>query len=70
MTNTPFLILIKALAALSSELAGEHHALEERRCREHRVLVLIEHDVRDVVRRVEADKVEQREGAHRIAAAD
>ena len=63
-------VLIEAFSALPAQFPREHHALEERRRGEHRVLVLVEHDVRDVVRRVEADEIEQRQRPHRVAAAE
>src|SRR5579883_614463 len=45
-------IVIKSLAALASVPAGQHHPLQQRRRCESSLFELIEHDVRDVVRRV------------------
>ena len=51
-------------------MPGQHHPLEQRRRREARLAELVEHDVGDGVRGVEADEVEQRERPHRVAAAE
>jgi len=49
---------------------GHDHAFEQRRRSVARLPKLLEHDVRHEHRRVESDEVEQRERAHRIAAAE
>src|SRR5205085_2087880 len=63
-------VLIKTRAALSAESSGEDHLAQQRRRRESLLAVLIKHHVADVVSRVEADVVEQREWPHRIVAAE
>ena len=50
--------------------AGRHHPAEQRRRGEARLPVLVEHDLGDAHRRVQPDEVEQRERAHRVAAAE
>src|SRR6202035_3926855 len=64
------LVLVESAPALPAQAAGEDHLLQERRRREALLAVLLEHDVGDVVGGVQADEVEEGEGAHRVAAAE
>src|SRR5258708_18302456 len=63
-------VIVKALPRFPAMHAREDHALEQRRRRVPGLAVLLEHDLGDVVRRVEADEIEQRERTHWIAAAE
>src|SRR5258705_12922394 len=63
-------VIVKALPRFPAMHAREDHALEQRRRRVPGLAVLLEHDLGDVVRRVEANEIEQRERAHWIAAAE
>src|SRR5450755_2418217 len=63
-------IVIKAAAGLAAEIAGGNHLTQERRRGEARFLELIEQNVGDEERRIEADVVEQGEWAHRVAGAE
>src|SRR5271165_3488665 len=62
-------VVVEALPRLAAIPAGQHQALQQRRRGEAALLELVVHDVRDVVRGVEADEVEQRERPHGVAAA-
>ena len=64
------LVGVEAAARLAAEQSGGHHLLEDRRRRVQPVAALLVHRVEDLVGRVEADQVEQRERAHRVAAAE
>src|SRR2546425_6670580 len=61
-------VVVEALAALAAVQAGEDHAFEERGRRVAALAVLGEHDLGDLVGRVEPHEVEQRERAHWVAA--
>src|SRR6187397_2375991 len=61
-------VRIEPAAGFAAVIAGQHHTFQERRRRVRRLAELLEHDVRDEVGGVEADEIEQRERAHRIAA--
>src|SRR5208282_470290 len=61
-------VIVESAPRLPSVPARQYHALEQRGRRESPLLEFIEHDIRDVVRGVEADEVQQREGPHRITA--
>src|SRR5579872_451714 len=67
-SNVLVCIIVEALSALAAEAAGEHHAFEQRGRRHHRILEFVKHDLRDVIRRVEADEIEQLQRPHRVAA--
>ena len=60
---------VEAAAALAAQQARGDHLLEDRRGRVQLVARLRVHRVEDLVRGVEPDEVEQRERAHRVAAA-
>ena len=64
------LVGVEAAAGLAAEHPGGDHLLEDRRRRVQPVAALAVHRLEDLVRRVEADQVEQRERAHRVAAAE
>ena len=64
------LVAVEALAGLAAEQAGGDHLLEDRRRGVQAVAALAVHRVEDLVRRVQADQVEQRQRAHRVAAAE
>ena len=64
------LVGVEAAAGLAAEQPGGDHLLEDRGRRVQAVAALLVHRVEDLVRRVEADQVEQRERAHRVAAAE
>ena len=61
---------VEAAPALPAEQPGGDHLLEDRRRRVQLVARLLVHRVEDLVGRVEADEVHQRERAHRVAAAE
>ena len=61
---------VEAATGLAAEEAGGDQLLEDRRRRVEPVAALLVHRVEDLVRRVEADQVEQRQRAHRVAAAE
>src|SRR5262249_56645333 len=61
-------VSVEAFPGLPTQLSGHDHALEQRWRRVARFAVLVEHDLGDVHRRVEAHEVEEHERAHRIAA--
>ena len=63
------LVGVEAAAGLPAEQPGGDHLLEDRGRRVQAVAALLVHRVEDLVRRVETDQVEQRERAHRVAAA-
>ena len=63
------LVGVEAAAGLPAEQARGDHLLEDRRRRVQAVAALLVHRVEDLVRRVETDQVEQRQRAHRVAAA-
>src|SRR5438067_1125063 len=62
-------IVVEALAALPAIHSCQNHALEERRRRVALLAVLGEHDLGDLVGRIQTDEVEQRQWTHGIAAA-
>src|SRR3989449_11707386 len=62
-------IVVEALAALPAIHSCQNHALEERRRRVALLAVLGEHDLGDLVGRIQSDEVEQRQWTHGIAAA-
>ena len=62
-------VVVEALAALAAVEPRLDHPLQQRRRREALLAELVEHDVRDVVGRVEPHEVQQRERPHRMAAA-
>ena len=64
------LVGVEAAAGLAAEQAGGDVLLEDRRRRVQPVAALLVHRVEDLVRRVEPDQVEQRQRAHRVAAAE
>ena len=64
------LVGVEAAAGLAAEEAGGHELLEDRCGRVQVVARLVVHRVEDLVRRVQADQVEQRQRAHRVAAAE
>src|SRR5438132_7113780 len=64
------LIRVKPASALPPVPPGQHHLAQQRRGGEALLAVLLEHHLTDVVRGVEADEVEQREGTHGVAAAE
>src|SRR6202008_5083518 len=55
---------------VAAEASGQHHLAGQRRGGEALLLVLLLHHVRDVVSRIEADEVEERERSHRVTAAE
>src|ERR1044071_5947789 len=59
-------VVVKAAPALSAIKPRQHHALQQERRRETLLFKLVEHDVGDVVGRIESDEIEQRERPHRI----
>ena len=61
---------VEAPPALAAEQPRAHHLLDDRARRVQPVAALLVHRVEDLVRGVEADEVEQRERAHRVAAAE
>src|SRR5262245_9000394 len=63
-------VVVEALAGLAAEQAGLHHALEERRRREAFLPELVEHDVRNVVGRVVADEIQERQRPHWMTTAE
>src|SRR5205814_7180876 len=63
-------IVVEALAALPAIHSCQNHALEERRRRVALLAVLGEHDLGDLVGRIQSDEVEQRQWTHGIAAAE
>src|SRR5450830_9478 len=65
-----FVVAVEAPPGLAAELAGEHHLLHKRRRRETFLAILVEHDLADVVGRVDPDEIEQRERTHRMGAAE
>src|ERR1051325_2868814 len=62
-------IVIEAAASFAAEVVGGDHLAQQRRRGEARVLELVEQDVRNEQRRIQADEVQQRQWAHRIAGA-
>ena len=64
------LVGVEAAAGLAAQQAGGDHLLEDRGRRVQPVAALAVHRLEDLVRRVEADQVEQRQRAHRVAAAE
>ncbi len=64
------LVGVEAAAGLAAEHARGDQLLEDRGGRVQAVAALLVHRVEDLVRRVEADQVEQRQRAHRVAAAE
>src|SRR5262245_41496413 len=63
-------IVVEAAAALAPEEAGHHHPLHQGRCREPLLPELLEHDVGNVVGRVDADQIVQGQRAHGVATAE
>src|SRR5271155_4497963 len=63
-------VIVKTAAGFAAVPAHQDHALQQRRRREALFLEFIEHDIRDVVSGVVADKIEKRERAHGVAAAE
>ena len=61
---------VEAVARLPAQQPRRHHLLEDRRRRVQPVAALLVHRVEDLVRRVEADQVEQRQRTHGVAAAE
>src|SRR5438067_11039965 len=61
-------VVVEAAARLAPVESGLDHSLEERRRGEAALAELVEHDLGDVVGRVESDEVEERERPHRVAA--
>src|SRR5216684_4342369 len=57
-------VIVKPFTSLPSIPAGHHQSLEQRRRSEAVFAELVEHYVRDVVRGIEANKIQQRERAH------
>src|SRR5580704_7291084 len=70
MCSNPLFIVVESLAALAAVASGEHHALEQRRRRHDWILELVEHDLGNVIRGVEADEVEEFERTHRVPATE
>ena len=64
------LVGVEAAARLATQQAGGDVLLEDRRRRVQAVAALLVHRVEDLVGGVEADQVEQRQRAHRVAAAE
>ena len=64
------LVRKEPLPGLSPQTPGEHHPLQERRRRVRWVAKLLEHDVRNVVRRIQTDEVRKLERSHRVSAAE
>ena len=64
------LVGVEAAAGLATQQAGGDHLLEDRGRRVQAVAALAVHRLEDLVRRVETDQVEQRQRAHRVAAAE
>src|SRR5882672_7839105 len=62
-------VFVEAAARFSPHVPREHHPFQERRRGELGLAELLEHDVGDVVGRVKADEVEQRQRPHGVAAA-
>ena len=60
---------VEAPAALAAQQAGGDHLLEQRRRGVQAVARLVVHGVQDLVGGVQADEVHQRQGPHRVAAA-
>src|SRR5580658_5138274 len=63
------LVVIEPLPVLAAEAAREHHPFEQGRRSHHRILELVVHDLRDIIRRIQSHEIEQFQGPHRIAAA-
>src|SRR5947199_600949 len=61
-------IVVEALAALPASHPGQDHSFEERRWGVTLLAVLGEHDLGDLVGRIQPDEVEQSERPHWIAA--
>src|ERR1700682_5604942 len=61
--------VVEPLAVLLPVPPRHHHALQQRRGRETPLLKFVEHHVRDVIRRVQPDKIQQCERPHGISAA-
>src|SRR5688500_19737034 len=59
-------VIVKAAAGFPAEHPRRHHSLEKGRWRIALLAVLVEHDLRDLVGRVEPDKIEKGEGSHRM----
>src|SRR5438270_11711153 len=63
------LIVVEATTRFAPEIAGSDHLAQQGRRREARIFELVEQDVGDIQNRFQADEVEQRERAHRVARA-
>ena len=63
-------VRVEAPTRLAAEQPGADHLLDDRAGRVQPVAALLVHRVEDLVGGVEADQVEQRERAHRVAAAE
>src|SRR6185295_255281 len=57
VVGLPLRVVVEAAPALLAQAAGLDHLLEERRRGEALLSVFVEHDVGDVVGRVEADEI-------------
>src|SRR5438552_3287194 len=62
-------VVVEAAARLSPEVPGQHHATQERRGREARLLVLVLQERGHVVDDVQADEVGERQRAHGVVGA-
>src|SRR5687768_7443576 len=60
-------VVVESLAALPPVHARQDHALEQRRGSITPLAILGEHDLRDLVCRVQPDEVEKRERTHWMA---
>src|SRR5438876_3302023 len=62
-------IVIEAATRLASEIPSGDHLPQQRWRGEARLFELVERDVGDIQSGVQANEVEQREGAHRVTGA-
>jgi hypothetical protein len=70
LRRTGLLVRVEPPTALAAEHACADHLLDDGARRVQAVTALLVHRVEDLVCRVEADEVEQRERAHRVTAAE
>src|SRR5216684_4326730 len=63
-------VVVKTPASFAAVQTGHHHAFQKWRRRKAFLPKLIEHDLGDVVRRVESYEIAERQGTHGIAAAE
>src|SRR5829696_7495630 len=63
-------VVVEALPRFPPVHPGEHHALEQGWRRVALLAVLVEHDLGDLVRRVEPDEVQEGERPHRVTGAE